>query len=205
MPAGIRLLGEVSEKVNVGEGNAPLSNKKKKCRRSKTRKKDVRTVSIMYANIQGVRGKLTSLEHAMGTCDIDIVLLAETMIRNVKITGCKCINPIKSVGQNVSIGLRGKCISNRKMKLFEPNESINMMGIRIEINGVGLRIYTAHLKQQSTNSRDDIKVQFDEIKMQFRSAGIGREPMILIFDANVHVGGGIIKGCSDLQDWGGKE
>ena len=105
----------------------------------------------------------------------------------------------------MSIVLSGKCISNRKMKLFEPNESINMLGIRIEINGVGLRIYTAHLKQQSTNSRDDIKVQFDEIKMQFRSARTGHEPMILICDANVHVGGGIIEGCSDLQDWGGKE
>ena len=206
MPAGFRLLGEVSEQqLNGGERDTPTSNKKKKCRRSNTKKNDTRTVTIMYANIQGIRGKKTSLEHVMSTCNADIVLLAETMTRNVKIEGCKCINPKTSVGQNVSIVLRGKCISNRKMKLFEPNESINMLGIRIEINGVGLRIYTAHLKQQSTNSRDDIKVQFDEIKMQFRSARTGHEPMILICDANVHVGGGIIEGCSDLQDWGGKE
>ena len=141
----------------------------------------------------------------MSNCNANIVLLAETMVRNVKVQGCQCINPKTSVGQNVSIILRGKCCSSRKMKLFEPNESINMMGIRIEVGGMGLRIYTAHLKQQSTNSRDDIKVQFDEIRSQFRSAGSGREPMLLVCDANVHIGGNVIRGCNDVQDWGGKE
>ena len=79
-----------------------------------------------------------------------------------------------------------------------------MMGIRLEIRGVGLRLYTAHLKQQSTNSRDDIRSQFDEIKNQFKSANIGREPMVLACDANVHVGKQGIKGCNDVQDWGGE-
>ena len=141
----------------------------------------------------------------MSTCNADIVLLAETMTKNVKIKGCECINPITSVGQNVSVVLRGRCTSSRKMKIFEPNESINMMGVRVEVQGWALRLYTAHLKQQSGNSRDDIKVQFDEIKMQFKSAAIGQEPMLLIGDANVHVGGDVITGCSDVQDWAGKE
>ena len=144
------------------------------------------------------------MKHVMSMCQADIVLLTETMKRNVTVEGWQCINPTKSVGQNVSIILGGKC-NVRKMKLFEPNDSINMMGVRLEFNGVGLRVYTAHLKQQSATSRDDIKVQFDEIKTQFRSAGYGREPMLLICDANVHVGGGVIKGCNDIQDWGGKE
>ena len=61
------------------------------------------------------------------------------------------------------------------------------------------------MKQQSTTSRDDIKIQFDEIKNQFRSANFGHEPMLLICDSNVHVGGIEIDGCKDAQDWGGKE
>ena len=127
------------------------------------------------------------------------------MISLIQIEDCQCINPKTSVGQNVSIVLSGKCCNNKKMKLYEPNDSINMLGIRLEVNGIGLRIYTAHMKQQSTNSRDDIKVQFDEIRTQFRSANNGREPMLLICDSNVHVGGSVISGCDDIQDWGGKE
>ena len=206
MPAGIRLLGQVSECVtNKDEMNVVMSKKKKKCRRSMVNKNHSKPVTIMYANIQGIRGKMASLKYVMSTCNADIVLLTETMTRNVKIDGCQCINPKTSVGQNVSIILKGKCSSNEKMKLFEPNETINMMGLRVEICGMALRIYTAHLKQQSTNSRDDIKVQFEEIRMQFRSAQSGREPMLIICDANVHLGGGVIKGCGDVQDWGGKE
>ena len=57
----------------------------------------------MYANIQGVRGKKTSLQHVMDTANIDIALLTETMTKNVSLEGCVCINPKESVGQNVSI------------------------------------------------------------------------------------------------------
>ena len=71
--------------------------------------------------------------------------------------------------------LSGKCCSNQKIKLYEPNEIINMIGVRIERNNFGLRLY----KQQSTNSREDIRSQFDEIRNQFRSASIGREAMLL--------------------------
>ena len=207
MPADARQCFESDGNV-VSADEEDESNerrKKKKCRRSKVKKNDSKMINIVYANIQGVRGKVTSLKHVMSNCNADIILLAETMTRNVKIEGCRCINPTTSVGQNVSIILRGKFCSYRRMRLFEPNDSINMMGIRVEVDGLGLRFYTAHLKQQSTNSRDDIKVQFDEIKMQFRSAGTGREPMLLVCDANVHIGGNVIKGCNDVQDWGGKE
>ena len=124
----------------------------------------------MYANIQGVRGKVTSLKYVLTALSADIILLTETMVQNVKLDGYQCINPKKSVGQNVSIVLSDKLAGCPKMKLYEPNDSINMIGVRLEINGCGTRIYTAHMKQQSSNSRDDIKAQFDEIKNQFRSA-----------------------------------
>ena len=179
--------------------------RKKKCRRSQVKKNKKKSINIMYANIQGVRGKVTSLKYVLSTLSADIILLTETMVQNVKLDGYQCINPKKSVGQNVSIVLSEKLAGCPKMKLYEPNDSINMIGVRLEINGCGTRIYTAHMKQQSSNSRDDIKAQFDEIKNQFRSANHGREPMLLICDANVHVGNVTIKGCKDSQDWGGKE
>ena len=65
-------------------------------------------------------------------------------------------------------------------------------------------MYTAHLKQQSTNSKEDISCQFDEIKNQFRSANLGREGMLLMLDANVHVGTEGVSACEDSQDTGGK-
>ena len=67
---------------------------------------------------------------------------------------------------------------------------------------MGLRIYTAHLKQPSINPRDVIVNQFDEIINQFRSADMGMEPMLMIFDANVHVGSNAVKDCKDHEDWG---
>ena len=126
------------------------------------------------------------------------------MTRNVTMKGCQSVCPEKSVGQNVAVLLCGKLSGCKKMKLYEPNPTVNMIGVRIEMNQTGIRFYTAHLKQQSTTSRDDIASQFEEIKRQFCSAREGREAMLLVFDANAHVGPEIIKGCQDTQDWGGK-
>ena len=104
----------------------------------------------MFANIQGLRGKKTSLRHVMETTGAGIVMLAETMVRNVSLENCQCINPKVSVGQNVSIILAGKCCNIRKMKLYEPNDTINMLGVRLEVKNSAIRMYTAHMKQQST-------------------------------------------------------
>ena len=193
-------------KSDVSANDGQHKRKQKKCRRSLVGRNRNMEVVVVYANIQGFRGKKTSLINVMETTKADVVMLTETMVKNVSINGCQCINPKVSTGQNVSIVLASKCCtSQKKMKLYEPNESINMMGIRLEFNNTGIRLYTAHLKQQSANSRDDIKIQFEEIKNQFRSSNMGREPMLLICDANVHVGGQVIDGCDDVQDWGGKE
>ena len=178
--------------------------KKKKCRRSKRMKNPVNNIKIMYANIQGFTGKKTSLQYIMNSIGADVVLLAETMCKKVSLDGCQAICPKESIGQNVAIILSGKICSTNKMKLYEPNETINMLGVRIEVGNTGIRLYTAHLKQQSTNSREDITSQFDELRNQFRSANSGREGMLIIFDANVHVGSQGIGECNDAQDWGGK-
>ncbi len=177
---------------------------KKKCRRSKKKKNVLNCIKIMYANIQGFTGKKTSLQHTMNSLESDVVLLAETMVRKVSLDGCQPICPKESVGQNVAIILAGRMCSLNKMKLYEPNDTINMIGVRIEVRNSGIRLYTAHLKQQSTNCREDILSQFDEIRSQFRSANSGREGMLMIFDANVHVGSEGVNGCKDTQDWGGK-
>ena len=162
-------------------------------------------LNVMYSNIQGFTGKKTCLGYTINSMNADVVLLAETMCRKVEMNGCHCICPKKSVGQNVAVLLCGKVCAPNKMKLYEPNEVVNMIGVRVELYGFGLRFYTAHLKQQSTTSRADFACQFDEIKNQARSANAGREPWLLVFDANVHVGGEVIDGCEDKQDWGGKK
>ena len=68
-----------------------------------------------------------------------------------------------------------------------------------------IRIYTAHLKQQSTSQRDEITAQFDEMRKQFQDATKCNEGILMIFDANVHVGGEVIKGVTEKQDSGEKE
>ena len=182
------------------------SIKRKACRRSKKKStRSLETIVIMYANIQGFSGKKTSLQHSISALNADVILLAETMSRKISLKGCQCVCPKESVGQNVAVVLSGSIKSCKKMKLYEPNEIINMIGVRLDIKGVGVRFYTAHLKQQSTTSRDDIAKQFDEIINQFRSANYGREAMLIVFDANVHVGSEGINGCEDVQDWGGQK
>ena len=181
-----------------------VCQKKRKTRRSKGNKKEYVALNIMYANIQGFTGKKTCLQYTMNTLEADVVMLAETMVRKTELEGCQSICPVKSVGQNVSIILASKASSYKKMKLYEPSETVNMIGVRIEVNEIGIRLYTAHLKQQSTNSMEDISCQFDEIKNQFHSANLGREGMLLILDANVHVGSEGVSACKDSQDAGGK-
>lgn len=161
-------------------------------------------MSIMYSNIQGVTGKKTSLLEILETLNPDICLLAETMTANFNLEGCKVITPHKSVGQNVAIVLRNKLRCQPVVKIYEPNETINMIGVRFEMKNNNLRFYTAHLKQCSVNSRDDIQEQFEEIKVQFQQATAGGEAMMLVCDANVHVGNKWIKGCTENEDWGGR-
>ena len=158
----------------------------------------------MYANIQGFTGKRTSLQYTMNAVKADVVLLAETMTRKPVLEGCQSVCPNKSIGQNVAIILANKACSYKKMKLYEPSETINMIGVRLQVKDLGIRLYTAHLKQQSSHSREEISRQFDEIRNQFRSANMGRESMLLLFDSNVHVGAEGITSCRDLQDAGGK-
>ena len=175
-----------------------------KTRRSNRKKNEYVSLNIMYANIQGFSGKKICLQHTMSSLDTDVVMLAETMVRKPVLEGCQSVCPNKSVGQNVAIILANKACSYKKMKLYEPTETVNMIGVRLEIKDIGLRLYTAHLKQQSTNSKEDISCQFDEIKNQFHSANLGREGMLLILDANVHVGAAGVSACKDSQDAGGK-
>ena len=177
--------------------------KHKKVRRSYKKKNREQNITIMYSNIQGFTKKCNSLLYIMDELDCDICLLAETMTRKVKIDGCRCIIPQKSIGQNVCIIIRKNLANNTITKLYEPNETANMIGIRIELMDSSIRIFTAHLKQQSTNSHDEIEEQYEEVRKQFRYANESSERIIMAFDANVHVGSQNIGGCEDTQDWGG--
>ena len=103
----------------------------------------------MYSNIQGVTGKKNSLIDILQEVDPDVVLLAETLTATVKIEGCKVIPPDKSVGQNVAIALRKKLRTQAAVKIYEPNETVNMLGVRFEIKNNCMRFFTAHLKQCS--------------------------------------------------------
>ena len=177
---------------------------KTKTRRSKHKKNENELLTIMYTNVQGFTGKKTCLQYIMDEVGADVVMLAETMTKKPVLEGCQSICPSKSVGQNIAIILANKTCSYKKMKLYDPNETVNMIGIRLEVGDMGIRLYTAHLKQQSTNSREEIAYQFDEIKNQFHSANMGREGMLMIFDSNVHVGTEGVGACKDIQDAGGK-
>ena len=110
------------------------------------------------------------------------------MTKRTQLVGCKPVNPVKSVGQNVAILLRKKLVSLKVVKIYEPSDTINMIGVRFELKHNGVRFYTAHLKQLSINSRSAIIDQFEELRLQFRDAERSREGMLIVFDANVHVG-----------------
>ena len=198
----LNLPNEMNSKIR-NETQCCGEAKRKKIRRSVAKKTNNALVNIMYSNIQGFTKKKESLEYIMDEVDCDICLLAETMTRTIRMKGCRCITSNKSVGQNVCIIVRNKLIDKDIIKMYEPNDTINMIGIRVELLGSGLRVYTAHLKQQSVSTRDEIALQFEEIRKQFHDAMISNEAMIMIFDANVHLGKDVIKGCVDDQDWGG--
>ena len=188
-----------------GSGELLKDKKKKKIRRSINKKKlQNEVINIMYSNIQGFTKKKESLMHIMDELDCDICLLAETLTRSVKMKGCRCITPSKSVGQNVCIIVRNRLIDKDIIKMYDPNDSANMIGVRIDFLGSGLRVYTAHMKQQSACTRDEIAIQFDEVRSQFQDAAKSNEAMIIIFDANAHLGKEVISGCDDEQDWVGK-
>ena len=182
------------------------NKKSKPIRRGGMNKRLLKHFRIFYSNIQGFTGKKNSIRDILQTTECALCLLTETMTTNVKLEGMKCITSEKSVGQNVAIILRGSLAGLVPMKLYEPNETINMLGIRLEVAKNNFRrFYTAHMKQLSTNDREDIVNQFEEIKQQFHQANVCKEGMLLVCDANVHVGSPAISGCRDKQDWGGFE
>ena len=176
---------------------------RRKIRRSRKNKKE--DVNIMYSNIQGFNGKKESIQEILKTKSIDVCLLTETLSNKIKIEEGKSVCSKTSVGQNVCILLRNELMSAKIIKIYEPNENINMLGIRIELLNNHIRVYTAHLKQSSRNERDVINVQFQEIQQQFKQANTRNESMIAIMDVNAHVGSEGVYGCQDTQDWCGKQ
>ena len=169
-------------------------------------KRNCKELRLLYSNIQGFVRKKSSIQDIIQTTNCEVCLLAETMTKNVKLDGMKCITAKKSVGQNVAIILRGRLAGTVPMKLYEPNETLNMLGIRMQVAKNNFqRFYTTHMKQLSTNDKEDVKNQFEEIRQQFRQAQICKEGMLLVGDVNVHVGGAAVPGCTDKQDWGGVE
>ncbi len=163
-------------------------------------------IKMIYSNVQGFTGKKQSISEILSVLDCDICFFAETLTTNVKISGWKSITPSKSVGQNVAILLSQKMAGIPCMKLYEPNDIVNMMGIRLEVTKNNFkRLYTGHFKQLSANDREDVRNQLFELRDQFREAALCKEGMIILCDSNVHVGGEGIEGCDDTQDWAGKE
>ena len=161
---------------------------------------------VVYSNVQGYNGKKDSVTEIAETLECDVLLLTETMTTNVRMAGYKCITAKKSVGQDVAIILRGKLSGVVPMRLYEPNDTINMLGIRIEVAKNNFqRFYTSHMKQVSVNAKEIIRDQFSEIRQQFRQAAVCSEGMLLVCDANVHVGSSGIPGCEDVQNWAGAE
>ena len=192
-------------KNRLRKQNKNKNNKMKKSIRRGGKNKNMRQeLNIMYSNVQGFSGKKKSLTEIFCKDEPDICLFAETMTKRTKVEGSKSINPVKSIGQNVAILLRRKLKNIKVVKIYEPSDTVNMIGIRFELKNNGVRLYTAHLKQLSVNSRATITDQFDEIRSQFRDANKSREGMLLVLDANVHVGSSGIRGYHDKQDWGGK-
>ena len=127
------------------EGELVKNSGKKRIRRSKMNLRLEKKLVVMYSNVQGFSGKKDSITEIAETLRSDICLLAETMSTNVKMTGAKCITAKKSIGQNVAIILRGKLSGVVPMKLYEPNDTINMLGIRIEVAKNNFqRFFTAH-------------------------------------------------------------
>ncbi len=169
-------------------------------------KRITKQIKLVYSNVQGFTGKKTSVTEIVQSLDCDICMLVETMTTRVKVEDMKSICPSKSVGQNVAILVGSRLIGCPTMKLYEPNEDVNMLGIRVELaKNNRVRFFTAHLKQISANEKDQIRTQFEEIRSQFHNAAACREGMILICDANVHVGKSGIPLCNDKQDWAGAE
>ena len=137
--------------------------------------------TLVYSNIQGFTGKRDSIQEIRKTVDCDICLLTETMTVNVKMDGMKCITSKKSVGQNVAIVLRNQCAGLVPMRLYELNDVINMIGIRIETaKNRYQRFFTAHMIQMSTNDRESISNLFEEIKLQFHLADTCRECQLCV-------------------------
>ena len=160
MPVVIRQYAQMDKKDVSGSGvkdsgsssSTLIRRKKKKVHRSRKGKKEYEILNILNSNIQGIARKKESLQYIMEELDCDICLLAETMTKTVKLNGYRCINPSKSIGQNVNIIIRNTVIDNGIIKLHEPNELVNLMCICIELMNSCNRLYTAHLKQQSACS-----------------------------------------------------
>ena len=115
-------------------------------------------LTIMYSNVQGYTGKKDSILEIAEALGCDMCLLTETMTTNVTMAGAKCITSKKSVGQNVAVILKGKLSGCVPMRLYEPNDTINMLGIRVEVaKNKFRRFFTAHMKQLSKNSKEIIR------------------------------------------------
>ena len=95
------------EEVGNDKGRVRMNDGKemkvKRVRRGGKNRSLKEEITILYSNVQGFNGKKASLAEIFEVVNPDVCLLAETMVMKTKLDGCKAINPVKSIGQNVAI------------------------------------------------------------------------------------------------------
>ena len=142
--------------------------KDRKRRRKKPRGKKIRKIILLYANINGVKGKIKSLETAVKASNCDIVMITETKGRPPQMEGFKWYHKerISTTGGGVAIGIRDEIAKyTGEIKDME-DQNQEIIWIESQIPGNSKLYLGCYYGPQEREKREEVERQYSQIETQ---------------------------------------
>ena len=183
--------GGIEGKKGNKKGDKKGSMKDKKCRRSKRNQNKFKKLKVYYANVRGIKSKITSMKEIIKEIKPHIICLTETKLgkdENIKIDGYHFENNNNEEGKGgVTIGL---CNEIRHMGVVLEKVTLEYETIWIKLSNehIKIRIGNIYAPQESRTEKKVFEEMYRHICEQNLEAEKQGEKILILGDFNCKIG-----------------
>ena len=143
-------------------------NKRRTRRGKKGKGKIKNTINIIYCNINGIRGKMDSLQEVITTEKADIILLTETKGIPPKIAGVTWFHKQRKNGKGGGVAIGIKNGIAKYSKAITPNEDPDqeIIWVCTETPNKEKTFFGCFYGPQEKAKKEDVKAQYDQLTTQ---------------------------------------
>ncbi len=178
----------------------------KKTRRGKVRSNTLKSLKIMYNNVNGIKSKLLSLNRIIEEEKPTIIGITETKLdelETLKLEGYEIKRVDRKGGAGGVMIAYKECLKNIVVVVREEKEAEEMLWVTINNNKTKLRVGIVYMPQEKDTKVPEIKAIYKKIEEEIEKAKANKEKVILMGDMNCKIGK-TVNGNTEEVSKGGK-